>query len=148
MKYFKLRELYVTRQPYNNTPPAEALAKLRAVVDKVLDPLREALGKPVLITSGYRSPEVNRAVGGSKTSQHLLGEAVDFVCDDMALAFDYILKHLPYDQLIWEFGTDAQPAWIHVSYRAEGRNRRQALRANKTPAGKTYYSAYNNKPKA
>lgn len=147
MKYFKLRELYVTRQPYNNTPPAEALAKLRAVVDNVLDPLREAIGMPITITSGYRSPEVNRAIGGSKTSQHMLGEAVDFVCKDMASAFAYILKHLPYDQLIWEFGTDAQPDWIHVSYRADGRNRRQALRASKTPAGKTYYTAYN-KPKA
>lgn len=147
MKYFKLRELYVTRQPYNNTPPVGVIDKLRAVVDKVLDPLREAIGTPITITSGYRSPEVNRAIGGSKTSQHMLGEAVDFVCKDMALAFDYIQEHLPYDQLIWEFGTDAQPDWIHVSYRADGRNRRQALRASKTPAGKTYYSAYN-KPKA
>lgn len=147
MKYFKLRELYVTRQPYNNTPPVGVIDKLRAVVDKVLAPLREAIGTPITITSGYRSPEVNRAIGGSKTSQHMLGEAVDFVCKDMALAFDYIQEHLPYDQLIWEFGTDAQPDWIHVSYRADGRNRRQALRASKTPAGKTYYSAYS-KPKA
>lgn len=147
MKYFKLRELYVTRQPYNNTPPVGAIAKLRAVVDNVLDPLREAIGTPITITSGYRSPEVNRAIGGSKTSQHMLGEAVDFVCKDMASAFAYILEHLPYDQLIWEFGTDDQPAWIHLSYKADSKNRRQALRASKTPAGKTYYTAYN-KPKA
>lgn len=147
MKYFTDRELLHTNTGLPNQASPEVLESLHYIIEQVLDPLREAIGTPITITSGYRSPEVNRAIGGSKTSQHMLGEAVDFVCKDMAGAFAYIQERLPYDQLIWEFGTDAQPDWIHVSYRADGKNRRQALRASKTPAGKTYYTAYN-KPKA
>lgn len=146
MKHFTLKEL--TQSPtaqsrgIDNQPTPEAITNLTALVEQVLDPLREALGTPIRVTSGYRSQALNRAIGGSTTSQHMRGEAVDFVCADMARAYDYIRQHLPHDQVIWEFGGDHQPKWIHVSYRRDGRNRRQALRASKTPAGKTYYSAY------
>lgn len=134
MKYFTLDELTASdkakRLNIDNTPTPEAKARLVALVAHILDPLREAMGVPIRVTSGYRSPQLNKAVGGVKASQHQRGEAVDFVCLDMAKAFEYIKKALPFDQLIWEYGDDRAPAWIHVSYRM-GANRRQVLRIRK-----------------
>jgi hypothetical protein len=89
------------------------------------------------VTSGFRSPGVNSAVGGSATSDHVQGRAADIQCEDMATVFKYIRKNLPFKQLIWEFGTDTQPKWIHVAYDANN-NKGEVLKAIKK-GGKTKY---------
>ena len=96
-------------------------------MDNVLDPLREWWGKPLIVSSGYRCPELNAAVKGSRTSQHMSGQAADIDTGDRQqnkLLFEYIKKNLPYDQLIDE----SNFAWVHVSYRADGNNRKQVLK--------------------
>lgn len=141
MKHFTLAELTRTSardkktlKPLANEPSAQVVECLTALVDNVLDPLRERYGKPIRVTSGYRSKEVNERIGGAPTSQHTKGEAVDFVCDDMKAAFEIICTTLPFDQLIWERGDDRQPQWIHVSFKRGGKNRGEVLRYN----GKSY----------
>ena len=107
----------------------------------VFEPIREHFNQPIYISSFYRSPELNTAIGGSKNSQHCKGEALDI--DDVfgtvtnADIFNYIKERLDFDQLIWEFGDDQNPAWVHVSYRL-GNNRRRILKAYKSQ-GKTAY---------
>lgn len=141
MKYFTIKELSASsearRMGIDNTPTPEARANLTALVEAVLDPLRERYGYPVHVSSGYRCPRLNKAVGGAETSQHEEGEAADIYvvkAKEMAMLFSLIYYLLPYDQLIWEKGDDEAPAWIHVSYR-EGANRRECLRYD----GKKYY---------
>ena len=114
----------------DNTPTPEAVANLEALVEAALDPLRERYGYPIHVSSGYRCPRLNKAVGGAVNGQHTTGEAADIYVTrpkEMAELFSLIYYTLPYDQLIWEKGTDDAPAWIHVSYR-EGNNRRECLR--------------------
>lgn len=134
MKYFTIDELSASTEArkmgVDNTLTPEVVANLAALVDAVLDPLREKYGRPIHVSSGYRCPRLNRAVGGSATSQHVKGEAADIYVTrpkEMAELFALIYYTLPFDQLIWERGTDEAPAWIHVSYR-EGDNRRECLR--------------------
>lgn len=134
MKYFSIEELTDSKQArkmgIENIPTDEARANLEALVEKVLDPLREKYGYPIHVSSGYRCPRLNKAMGGAFNSQHTTGEAADIYVGrpkEMAELFSLIYYTLPYDQLIWERGTDESPAWIHVSYR-EGRNRRECLR--------------------
>lgn len=134
MKYFTIKELSASTEArkmgIDNTPATEAVDKLTALVGAVLDPLRNRYGHPIHVSSGYRCPRLNKAVGGSATSQHLKGEAADIYvtnAKDKAMLFSLIYYLLPFDQLIWERGTDEAPAWIHVSYR-EGNNRRECLR--------------------
>lgn len=113
----------------DNTLPDEALVALELLVARVLDPLREWWGRPLRITSGYRSGPLNRAVGGVAESQHLRGEAADLTAGSRAanaLLFRHVADELPFDQLIAEQADAEGPAWIHVSYRA-GRLRRQVL---------------------
>lgn len=127
MKYFTLTELTRTSTGLDNTPSLEATRNLERLVEKVLDPLREEFGEPIYVNSGYRSPAVNVKVKGAKNSQHMRGEAVDFRCRDMAWCFLFIKSYLDFDQLIWEYGNTDQPRWVHVSYRGDGKNRRQVL---------------------
>lgn len=126
MKYFTLEELThsdkAVRLRIDNQAPGEAKERLVSLVDNVLDPLREIFGKPITVTSGYRSKALNIAVGGAATSQHMRGEAADIVSDDNRRLFDIIRTRLPFDQLIWEKGG----RWVHVSYRKE-RQRKQVL---------------------
>lgn len=132
MKYFTLQELTASatarRKGIDNTPDSRAKANLSELVANVLDPLREAWGKPIVVTSGYRSTKLNRAVGGSSRSQHCKGEAADIrtLSDrkwENQQLFNLIKKlDLPYDQLIDEYGYD----WIHVSY-VPGANRKQII---------------------
>lgn len=130
MKHFTLGELTRSatadaRGIRNVCSPDEA-ENLKALVDNVLDPLRDWYGKPVYVNSGYRCPQLNRAVGGAADSQHLKGEAADITAGSPAenrRLFSYIRKNLPFDQLIDE----SRYAWIHVSYRRDGGNRRQVL---------------------
>jgi zinc D-Ala-D-Ala carboxypeptidase len=138
MKHFTLDELThsqaATRRGLKNDPDTAARENLQHLVDAVLDPLREALGRPVVISSGYRSPAVNRAVGGAASSQHVLGQAADITVPGMTVAQVVATIRrlgLPFDQLIDEFGS-----WVHVSH--SPRNRRQVLRAKRTAAGTKY----------
>lgn len=145
MKYFTLNELTASptakRLGISNKPSAEITASLERLVANVLDPLREAWGAPIVVTSGYRSVRLNKAVGGAKTSQHCYGQAADIRTlsdkpeDNKRLRDLLIHLGLPFDQLIDEFGCD----WIHVSHRASG-NRGQLLTA-KRQGGKTVYIA-------
>lgn len=130
MKYFTIKELTKSAtaeaKKLDNTPTKEAEQNLTTLVDKVLDPLREIYGKPITVTSGYRSPEVNRSVNGATSSQHALGEAADISVgskEENKKLFDIIKEQLPFDQLINEYDY----SWIHVSYR-EGRLRKQILK--------------------
>ena len=117
------------RKGIDNTPSEEVINNLKLVATKVFEPLREGLGQPIRISSGYRSPKINKAIGGAKNSQHITGEALDLQGMGTlknSQIFNYIKKNLTYDQLIWEYGTDKEPAWVHVSYKKSG-NRNQIL---------------------
>ena len=127
MKYFTINELTKTSTGISNIPNAEHIANLIYLVENLLDKAREELGMPITVTSGYRSEAVNRRVGGVATSQHTKGEAVDLVCKDNAKLFN-ILKKMNFDQLIWEKGNNIQPAWVHVSLKRIGINRKQVIR--------------------
>lgn len=130
MKYFTIKELCQSttadRKGIDNRCSNEIAANLTALVDNVLDPLRTWYGKPLTVSSGYRCPALNKAVKGSSTSQHMTGQAADIDTGDRQqnkLLFEYIRKNLPFDQLIDE----SNFAWVHVSYRADGKNRNQVL---------------------
>jgi len=125
-KYFTIAELCrsntASRLGINNRCKKEHLVAMIALIDNVLDPLREWYGKPIVVNSGYRCPALNKAVKGSKTSQHMTGQAADIDAGDRQqnkLLFDYIQKNLPFCQLIWEHGGD----WVHVSYDADNLKR-------------------------
>lgn len=112
-----------------NEPGTDAISNLQCLCQEVLEPLREHAGVPIIVSSGFRCRRLNKAVGGVTNSQHCTGEAADIHLPDNETGrewFDYIARHLTFDQLIWEHtgGT----VWIHVSYRREyGKNRRQVL---------------------
>lgn len=135
-KNFRVRELIKTSQKVDNYPDEKSADNLLSLVISVLQPARNILAAPITVTSGFRSKEVNRLVGGTDSSQHVKGEAVDLSCEDNAKLFG-ILKTMEFDQLIWEFGDDFQPKWIHVSFKEKG-NRKEILRAKKVN-GKTVY---------
>lgn len=136
MKYFTIAELTRTSRSENNIPDAEEVINLVTLVEKVLDPAREEFGEPIKVTSGFRSQEVNRLVGGAKSSQHCKGQAADLTCSDNKKLFR-ILAEMEFDQLIYEFGDENQPSWVHVSY-VLGANRNEILRARKSK-GRTSY---------
>lgn len=131
MKYFSFEEFErsasAQRLNIDNSIPEDLKANVTALADAVLDPLREAWGKPITVNSGYRCAELNRAVGGSPSSQHTKGMAADITTGNRAdnrKLFQLIVDmKLPYDQLINESGF----SWIHVSHRADGKNRGQIL---------------------
>jgi len=139
------KSLTATRRGIDNEPQGEHLTALINLANNVFQPIREHFGKPIFVSSGYRSPELNKAIGGSKTSQHCKGEAIDIDNDAReyptnADIFWYIYDHLEFDQMIWEFGDDKNPSWVHVSYKSEG-NRKQVLRASKSK-GRTVYTNF------
>jgi zinc D-Ala-D-Ala carboxypeptidase len=120
----------------DNTPIPEHLNNLKLLAEKIFEPIRKHFKKPIRVSSGYRSKALNDATpGASKTSQHSTGEALDLDQDGMnnkitnKMVFDFIKDNLEFDQLIWEFGTDINPDWVHVSYESTGRQRKQILRA-------------------
>ena len=128
MKYFTIKELShsdtALAKGNDNFPTAEAISNLTKLVDNVLDPLREKYGKPIRVSSGYRSAILNRSVNGATSSQHRLGEAADItVGEENRKLFEIIKSELPFDQLIDE----KDFSWVHVSFR-EGRNRKQVLK--------------------
>ena len=118
------------------------LASAKLLCEKIFQPIREHFGVPIYISSGYRSAALNRAVRGSSSSRHCKAEAMDIDADRYGKVtnkeiFDYIREHLEWDQMIWEFGNDSQPDWVHVSFKATG-NRRQILKAIKEGASTEY----------
>lgn len=129
------------RKSIDNFPDNDTLISMQITAEHIFEPMRNHFGEPIYITSFYRSPELNKAIGGSTKSQHCLGEAIDI--DDIyskasnADFFNYIKDRLEFDQLIWEFGDDENPAWVHVSYRL-AKNRMRVLKAIKEN-GKTKY---------
>ena len=132
-----------TRLSIDNTPREQDLVNMKTIAEKVFEPLRLFVGGPIAINSFYRSPKLNSAIGGSTSSQHCIGCAIDI--DDTygyktnAEMFEYIKCNLDYDQMIWEFGDDTNPNWVHVSYISEDVNRRRLLKAIKIK-GKTSYA--------
>jgi zinc D-Ala-D-Ala carboxypeptidase len=127
-----------SRMGISNEPTEEHLAAMRITAEKVFEPVRKALNRPIIVSSFYRSPKLNTAIGGSKTSQHCKGEAIDIDTGDFNNeVFYWIKNNLVFDQLIWEFGDTKEPSWVHVSYSVSG-NRKQVLRAY-SENGKTKY---------
>jgi len=111
-----------------NVPNAEQVKNLQQLCENVLQPLRDHLGKPVAINSGFRSQAVNMAVGGAKNSQHTKGEAADIKCKDYPYAkkiYAWIMDNLKFDQVILE--RKGKSVWVHVSFRTNGKNRQQAF---------------------
>ena len=133
MKYFTISELIKSdtaiKHSLWNGANHEVEDNLTALVDHVLDPLREAYGKPIRVTSGYRCPRLNRLVGGSPNSQHMRGEAADIVAGNENLKLGKLIEQLGhFDQLIYEqCDAHGNPRWIHVSWKRNGWNRRQIL---------------------
>ena len=133
------------RHGIDNTPTAEHLENFKLLADKVFEPVREHFKTPIFISSGYRSKALNSFIKGSLSSQHCTGQAIDIDMDGSngevtnRMVFDFIKNKLDFDQLIWEFGTDFNPDWVHVSY-VKGKNRKQKLKAIRT-SGKTTYLA-------
>lgn len=131
-----------TRRGIDNTPSDYELTNMVGIAENVFEPLREWVGGPIKITSMFRCEELNLAIGGSSRSQHCEGRAMDL--DDTfghktnAEMFEYIRKNLNFDQLIWEFGDDNNPDWIHVSYISDDENRKRVMRAERID-GKTQY---------
>ena len=130
MKHFTIKELShsdtALAKGIDNFPTAEAISNLIKLVDNVLDPLREKYGKPIRVSSGYRSAILNRSVNGATSSQHRLGEAADITTgskDENRKLFEIIKNEVLFDQLIDEKNF----SWVHVSFR-EGRNRKQVLK--------------------
>ena len=123
-----------------NIPDANQINFIRELCINILQPVRDEFGVPIRISSGFRSPKLNVAIGGSSSSQHcaLRGAAADVQMDEMnAEIFNYIKNELIFDQLIWEFGSDENPDWVHVSFH-KGNNRKEILKAIKVN-GKTRY---------
>lgn len=141
-----IRSESAKRAGINNMPTKEHLESMKILAEKIFQPIRDHFKVPIHISSGYRSKALNASIkGASKNSQHALGQALDLDMDGTEITnkqvFDYIKDNLEFDQLIWEFGTDNNPAWVHVSFNSKGRQRKQILKATKKN-GKTVYSTY------
>ena len=131
-----------TRLDIDNEPNNEQMDNMCLLAQEVFEPLRMWVGGPIKINSFFRSPKLNKTIGGSTKSQHCHGQAIDL--DDTfgratnAEMFDFIKEHLDFDQMIWEFGNEDNPDWVHVSYVSEDKNRNRCLQAYKEN-GKTKY---------
>lgn len=131
-----IRSESAKRNGISNMPTEQHIANLKLLAENIFEPIRANFRCPILISSGYRSKELNAKIGGSNTSQHSLGQAIDIDMDGTSYGvtnaeiFNYIKEKLPFDQLIWEFGNDKNPDWVHCSY--SDRHRRQVLKAIKT----------------
>ena len=125
-----------------NDPSDDHLRNMKLLSEKVFEPLRMYVGGPIRINSFYRGPELNKAIGGSRKSQHCHGQAMDI--DDTygvmsnSSMFNWIKDNLDFDQMIWEFGDENNPDWVHVSYVDPGSNRNRCLKAYREN-GKTKY---------
>lgn len=142
-----IRSESAKRNGVTNMPPQIHISNLKLLAENIFEPIRNNFRCPIIISSGYRSIELNRIIRGSLTSQHCTGEAIDIDMDGSPngvtnkMVFDYIKDHLKFDQLIWEFGDADNPDWVHVSYESTGKQRNQILRAKKVN-GLTNYVPY------
>ena len=128
----------------DNTPDDWTKENLRQVAINIFQPLRDAFECPIYVSSGYRSAELNTAIGGSSRSQHVEGRALDLDADVFggctnSQIFNYIKDNLEFDQLIWEFGDEDNPDWVHVSYVYDGVNRKRCLKADRDSNRKVFY---------
>jgi len=126
-----------TLRNLNNQMNESQIASAKLLCENVFEPLRIHLNTPIEISSGFRSVQLNKMIKGSSTSQHTKGEAMDLQIGSKG--FNFIKDKLEFDQLIWEFGNDENPSWVHVSF--SSKNRKQVLKATKKN-GKTIYSNY------
>jgi len=138
------KSVTASRLGIKNKPDVWEVENLRAVAEHIFQPLRDSFGCPIFVSSGFRSEALNKAIGGSKRSQHIQGRALDLDADVFGVCsnadiFRYILNNLTFDQLIWEFGDEDNPDWVHVSFVRDGLNRGRCLRACRDDKGKTYY---------
>ena len=130
------------RKGIDNEPNEEQLANMKLVANNVFEPLRVFINGPIKVNSFFRSPDLNKAIGGSTKSQHCKGQAIDI--DDTfgrmtnAEMYHWIKEHLDFDQMIWEFGNNDNPDWVHVSYVSPDKNRNRCLKAYRDD-GKTKY---------
>jgi hypothetical protein len=133
------------RRGISNMPTPEHIENFKLLAEKVFQPIRDHFGVPIRISSGYRSAALNKAIGGSLSSQHCQGEAIDIDMDGTSITnaaiFNYIKDNLEFDQLIAEFPVNSNPAWVHVSYESSGKQRKQILVAKKV-GGATKYIPY------
>jgi len=134
-----------TRLGIDNTPSQWEINNLTAIADHIFQPIRDHFGVPIGVSSGFRCRDLNKAIGGSKYSQHMIGEALDIDADiygkvTNADIFNYIKKNLEWDQMIWEFGDDNEPNWVHISYKEGGVNRKQIKKARRDEKGRVYYT--------
>tara|TARA_R110000824_G_scaffold110447_2_gene258467 strand:+ start:220 stop:678 length:459 start_codon:yes stop_codon:yes gene_type:complete len=137
-----IRSITALRLGIDNTPGDPELQNMKLIAEKVFEPLRDFVDGPIRINSMFRSQDLNRAIGGSRKSQHCKGQAIDIddtfgVMPNSAM-FNWIKQNLSYDQLIWEFGTQDNPDWVHVSYVNPESNRNRCLQAYREN-GKTKY---------
>ena len=130
------------RKGIDNEPNEEQLANMKLVANNVFEPLRVFINGPIKVNSFFRSPDLNKAIGGSTKSQHCKGQAIDI--DDTygkatnAEMYWWIKENLDFDQMIWEFGSNDNPDWVHVSYVSPDKNRNRCLKAYREN-GKTKY---------
>jgi len=141
------RSVTALRLGIENVPNDYELQNMELIAEKVFEPLRQTVNGPIKINSFFRCEELNKAIGGSSRSQHCQGRAIDI--DDVygyvsnSYMYYYIKDNLDFDQLIWEFGTDTEPDWVHVSYVDSDSNRKRCLLAYKKD-GKTKYKDISN----
>ena len=130
------------RREIDNVPNDEQLSSMELIAEKVFEPLRKFVGGPIKINSFFRSVKLNKAIGGSSKSQHCQGQAID-IDDTFGVVansdmYNYIKNNLDFDQLIWEFGDDENPNWVHVSYVSKEDNRNRCLKAYKEQGRSKY----------
>lgn len=136
-KHISLKEgVYSTtalRLGLNNDPSDDHLKNMKLLSEKIFEPLRMHVGGPIRINSFYRGSKLNKAIGGSTKSQHCQGQAMDiddtFGVMSNSNMFNWIKMNLDFDQMIWEFGDEDNPNWVHVSYVSPERNRNRCLQA-------------------
>jgi len=138
------KSMTAKRLNIDNTPDEWTTENLRQIAINIFQPLRDSFKCPIFVSSGYRSAELNTAIGGSRRSQHVEGRALDLDADvygrcTNSQIFEWIRENLEFDQLIWEFGDQDNPDWVHVSFVYDGNNRKRCLKACRDDEGKTYY---------
>jgi zinc D-Ala-D-Ala carboxypeptidase len=147
-KYVTLKEAIksntATRLGVDNSPSPSHLEVMKRTAALLFDPIREFINAPLGVSSFYRSKKLNTAIKGSITSQHCKGEAIDIDCDMYGYStnkevFDFIKDFLDFNQLIWEYGNEEEPAWVHVSQNDDGPNRKQILRVFRDENNEPHY---------
>lgn len=114
-----------------NIPSGEQVEAMKIVAEKCFEPARKWWNKPIAVSSFFRSQKLNSEIGGSKTSQHCKGEAIDMDAGsnaDNKLLYEWCKENLLFDQLIWEYGDSTGPAWVHISFTAKNRNRNESFK--------------------